>query len=109
MEATVIGAGVAIEAGIMDRGDEDYYSFMTGNAAERVRVDVQNKSIEWVPWFRVLDRSKNEIHRIPSYEQPSPGADLSRSVEVAPDAEYFVHVGKFEKTRGNYGLLVSVE
>ena len=108
-DATPIDPNVAIEANIMDAGDNDYYAFSTGDTAGRARIVVENLSESLIPWFRILDGTRNKVYEVPGYEEPSAGADLTRTLEVAANGTYYVHVGKFEKTAGDYRLTVVLD
>ena len=102
LEATQISVGTAIEAGIMDQKDRDYYR-VTVDAAGEVVASVQNRSTTLAPGITLFNADKAQM----DYTQnDTAGADLKYQFSAAAGATYYVQVWPLHGSNGLYTLTV---
>lgn len=106
LSAHRITEGTAIKAGIMDKGDADFYSIEGGTAERSMKVVIANGSATLHPTVRIYDASKTDIAHS---ENTTPGGDLTLSFK-APKGPVHVRVSDYYgNDAGAYTLTVSPE
>jgi hypothetical protein len=103
--ATPIAVDAWIDAAIADANDDDYFK-VTSAAGNRdiYRVEVENRSTTWAPALRVLDAQKSPVTSASNSNQ---GADLALSFSGDAGADYYVAVGRYGNSAGEYRLRVA--
>lgn len=94
-----------IDSAIADNGDTDFFKFKAAAGNRDIyRVEAENKSTSWSPKLTILDAQKSQVA---SAENRNLGADLSLSFSGEADADYYVVVGNYLASAGEYRLRVS--
>ena len=101
LQATQISAGTAVEAGIMDEKDTDFYRVNLG-AGEVVAV-LQNRSTTLAPGITLYNADKAQINYV---SNPTAGADVTYPFSVDVAATYYLQVWRQGVTGGLYTLTV---
>ncbi len=106
IEATSIGAGEAVSAGIMDQVDSDYYRVAAPAGIARMLVTLENRSTTLAPSVYLYNGRKSEIYRT---SDGTPGANLEFAQDVSPSPHYYVLVDKAHNSAGDYTLTIRFE
>ncbi len=102
LEATQISVGTAIEAGIMDQNDTDFYRVTVAAVGEAV-VSVQNRSTTLAPWIALFNADKARMHYT---FNDTAGADLTYRFSADAGATYYIQVDRRGGSGGLYTLTV---
>lgn len=101
LRPSVISAGRVIDAGLMDTFDADFYQVRV--AANKVSVNISNKSTTLVPGGTIFDAGRNQIA---SNNSGTSGADFDLSAETKAGEMYFVKVWGMYSWAGAYAMTV---
>jgi hypothetical protein len=104
LHAKEIALDVPVAAGIMDKGDVDYFAVTSGEEGV-LRAAVQNRSATLQPEVAVYDATKAQIG---TGHTTTAGGDTSYAFKVKPKTAYFVRVRDYyTSAAGDYTLTVS--
>ena len=104
LSATAVAPGTPVEAGIMDKTDEDFFSVRGGDAESVLRVAIENRSTTLQPEVVIYDAAKAQIG---SSRNTTAGGDVSYSFRAQPKALYYVRVRDYYRNAaGDYTLTV---
>ena len=102
--ATAVAAGAPVEAGIMDKADEDFFALRGGDADSALRVAIENRSTTLQPEVVVYDEAKAQIGNA---RNTTTGGDVSYSFRAEAKAVYYVRVRDYYRNAaGDYTLTV---
>jgi len=102
--AKPIGVGTAIDANVMDGPDVDWY-VLKGFPSATMKIRLENRSSQLVPWIHIYDRNKKLIHETLANNG---GESLDVALKVAAGDDHFVALGsRGGYTSGEYRLTVA--
>jgi hypothetical protein len=105
LSAKKIAIADAVEAGIMDKSDVDYFAVTSGDEDGMLRASVQNRSTTLQPEVAVYDSAKALIG---TNHNTTAGGDTSYAFKVKPGTTYYVRVRDYyTSAAGNYTLSVT--
>ena len=105
LSASKIAIGETIEAGIMDPGDVDFYSFESG-AGGKLIASLENRSTTLPPTITIFDYNKSS-HA--SASNTTRGGDVSVSFDTMPNKRYYAEISSYYSSAtdaGAYALTV---
>jgi len=107
LSAKKVAIADAVEAGIMDKNDVDYFAITSGDTEGVLRASVQNRSTTLQPEVAVYNSAKALIG---SANNTTPGGDTSYAFKVKPNTTYCVRVRDYyTSAAGDYTLTVAEE
>ena len=107
LSAKKIALAEAVEAGIMDKADVDYFAITSGDKEGVLRACVQNRTATLRPEVAVYDSAKALIG---SNRNTTAGGNTSHAFKVQPNTTYYVRVRDYySDAAGAYTLTVATE
>jgi hypothetical protein len=104
LHAASVLIGGTIEAGIMDQGDVDYYTFETKNDV-RLVVSFENRSATLKPELSIYNPDKSQMS---GRANTTAGGDVTVAFVAQPGSRYYVRVAPYavDGGSGKYALMV---
>lgn len=105
LSAKKIAIADAVEAGVMDNRDVDYFAVKSADEEGMLRASVQNRSTTLQPEVAVYDSAKALIG---SGHNTTAGGDTSYAFKVTPKTTYYLRVRDYyTSAAGDYTLTVA--
>jgi len=92
-----------IKAGIMDREDTDYFSFLASRTG-KVTIEVHNESVALIPAVQLYGPDMRSLGFGPTLR--APGESLQTTLDVEKGLTYYIQVWSQASTSGSYSLTV---
>ena len=103
--ASTIALGKDIEGAITEPSDSDFFVFDTPPThRDMLEIRLQNHTDTYRPYLAIYNSQKNEFWHQGADNQ---GQDLSYRFPAIPNGKYYVYVGQWSNTAGQYALQVS--
>lgn len=109
--AKSVSFGEAIEAGIMDEKDRDFFKVKAVAKNGEATIRIENQSTTLAPRLRIYNSEKEEITKgYYGIYAKTAGSNLNHSFAIKSDSIYYFEVkSHYQKGYGNYKLTVNVK
>lgn len=104
-QASNMTPGRTIEGALTEPSDADYFVFETPPThRDMLEIQLQNHTDGYRPYLAIYNGQKNEFWH---QGAENSGQDLSYRFPAIPSGKYYVYVGQWSNTAGQYALRVS--